>query len=737
MAIGSNDIFISYGRGNENSKGSKTFSTKLYEQLEAIGFDVWLDNQDIPHAVDFQKEINEGIKSSDNFVFIISPHAVASLYCLQEIQLAVELNKRIIPLLHVEPDAELLEESLHPIIKKLNWIYFNEETNFEKSFEQLKEALKIDQAYLAKHTEYTTKAVNWRENNRNNDLFLWGSALKTAEKWLKNAKENKLDPAPSNIQQEYISKSRKYNNYRTYRRIAAVIVFILVSSTLSMALYYSQKEKQAAREALKNIQLANSNELVAKASTIQCDESEQAGLRVAALAYEADTSNIMAKAALYENYYRTFQAESADEHIDVSQNQWSKSSTGGSGDTAKLKDAQTIEYLNESGQRLATFHDEAEITGISYDAEKQIIYAKRTNGEVVSYHLATEWLLKNMEEKQVPQLNKEQLNKYGIKQDLYSKLQAKLQKFQIKADQNTSKEKAKEKRNIAQALEANNEKSKIEDITNANIAVKEDVTVSEDNRIKSTEKSAKDYLTALRDAFKEYEQANENERLTKATHIHWLSKEAKQKFPDNASIERAFITGEGYLANEYVYKNMPDSALAFVGELEAIAPKEQWIDKTKTLALLQKGELKSALATSTNILNKKYPLASTNITYGEVLEAELNQMKKKSTLNKAQNQFLTLLTNTPIEFTGLLINDRSTMTNRPDVSLKIYAKGATEMMISNTPQFSNNARWETFQNTKSWKLQAGQGKRTVYIKFRNATGEESEVFNQSILLTRF
>jgi len=75
------DAFISYGRPD-----SKDLTALLRERLTAAGFNIWVDLQDIPLAVDFRNEIKDGIEKADNFLFIISPHAVNSVYCRQEIE---------------------------------------------------------------------------------------------------------------------------------------------------------------------------------------------------------------------------------------------------------------------------------------------------------------------------------------------------------------------------------------------------------------------------------------------------------------------------------------------------------------------------------------------------------------------------------------------------------------------------------------------------------------------------
>ncbi len=93
--------FISYGRAD-----SKGFATKLYNRLREQKLEVWFDQNDIPLGVDFQKQIDDGIEKSDNFLFIIAPHSINSPYCGKEIELALKRSKRIIPLLHVEQITE-------------------------------------------------------------------------------------------------------------------------------------------------------------------------------------------------------------------------------------------------------------------------------------------------------------------------------------------------------------------------------------------------------------------------------------------------------------------------------------------------------------------------------------------------------------------------------------------------------------------------------------------------------
>jgi hypothetical protein len=110
------NAFISYGRAD-----SQEFAIKLYNCLTKAGFNIWFDHNDIPLAVDFQNQINDGIAKADNFLFIISPHAVNSPYCQKEINQALKYHKRIIPLLHVEQITQEIWQARHPLGTEAEW----------------------------------------------------------------------------------------------------------------------------------------------------------------------------------------------------------------------------------------------------------------------------------------------------------------------------------------------------------------------------------------------------------------------------------------------------------------------------------------------------------------------------------------------------------------------------------------------------------------------------------------
>ncbi|HNA90213.1 MAG TPA: toll/interleukin-1 receptor domain-containing protein [Anaerolineales bacterium] len=189
--------FISYSRKD------KIFVQKLQKALTDEKRDVWVDWEDIPPTAKWLREIYDGIEAAENFIFIISPDSLASKPCRMEIEHAVKHNKRFVPLLVREPGkAEMPEAvSIH------NWIYFNVEADFEKSFMTLLSALDTDLDYIKTHTRLLIKALEWNTYNQDMSYLLSGSELTQASQWLKTSDEKSTKALP--LHKDFIQASLK------------------------------------------------------------------------------------------------------------------------------------------------------------------------------------------------------------------------------------------------------------------------------------------------------------------------------------------------------------------------------------------------------------------------------------------------------------------------------------------------------------------------------------------------
>ncbi len=94
----------------------------------------------------------------------------------------------------------------------------------------------------------------------------------------------------------------------------------------------------------------------------------------------------------------------------------------------------------------------------------------------------------------------------------------------------------------------------------------------------------------------------------------------------------------------------------------------------------------------------------------------------------------------PGDLRAILINNNAEKANSPIIDLMLSAQGATEMLISNAADFSG-ATWEVYVTAKEWAVldeQAGpgfgDGDKTVYVKFRDAEEEETDVHSATVEL---
>jgi WD40 repeat protein len=253
------DVFISYSRRDD------AFAARLVEALKARGKDVWIDVGGIRDAEVFPAALRTAIEESDGFLFVISPESAASSYCELEVAHALELNKRIVPLVY----RPVPEQDLPEGVRVRNWIPVGEEDEFEQGVGRAVDALDADLDWTKKHTRWLVKALEWNGEGRERSFLLHGSELAAAEAWLTSAAGK--EPQPTALQGEYVTASR-IAAARRQRLIAAVSVTVAVVS-LALLAFALIKRSQAitARNQARSAQAA------AEAQALRSESREVAG----------------------------------------------------------------------------------------------------------------------------------------------------------------------------------------------------------------------------------------------------------------------------------------------------------------------------------------------------------------------------------------------------------------------------------------------------------------------------
>jgi|GEM_PF-4521731 len=253
-------VMISYQRKDQN------FVERLAEGIKKTGREVWVDLEDIPKTADWWEEIKAGIEGADAFLFVISPTSIESRVCRQEIDHALENNKRIIPLLYKSVTPDAMESKMHPIIAATNWLFWDND-NKATSFKSIITALNLDLGYRQQHTRILVLANEWDDNTRHDSLLLRGDDLKKAEDWLSTSYNKQ--PAPTDIHIDYINESRKAAD--RLRRLAGIFgtLLILILGALSLVAFI---QSRAATE--------NFNALVAANGDLEMQETRLSEINV-------------------------------------------------------------------------------------------------------------------------------------------------------------------------------------------------------------------------------------------------------------------------------------------------------------------------------------------------------------------------------------------------------------------------------------------------------------------------
>jgi hypothetical protein len=86
-------LFFSYSRSDSD------FVMRVRQDLERVGHQVWLDQDDIPGGAAWRRSIGEGIAGADVVLVVVTPASMASPNVERELTVADEQAKRLLPVL--------------------------------------------------------------------------------------------------------------------------------------------------------------------------------------------------------------------------------------------------------------------------------------------------------------------------------------------------------------------------------------------------------------------------------------------------------------------------------------------------------------------------------------------------------------------------------------------------------------------------------------------------------------
>lgn len=227
------DAFVSY------SHNDRDLVVALVASLEAAGVSVWLDESGIRSGARWEDELAGAIEDADAFVFVISPRSVASPECLRELNYALQLHKRILPVVAEATPLESIPADLVPLqfipprgTFRHARVDDLELDTFDWSSALLVEAVNTDLEAVREHTEWGKKALEWDKHSRDRARLLSGSVLAAAERWLEAGAGR--GPEPTDTQRAFIIASRRRTGRRQRLLFGGVSVALIVAIALGI-----------------------------------------------------------------------------------------------------------------------------------------------------------------------------------------------------------------------------------------------------------------------------------------------------------------------------------------------------------------------------------------------------------------------------------------------------------------------------------------------------------------------
>ncbi|MEM7064123.1 MAG: TIR domain-containing protein [Cyanobacteria bacterium P01_B01_bin.77] len=177
---------------------------QIRQSLMRRDITVWNYRTDIQTSQDYHSAIDRGVEEADNVIFILSPHSAQSDYCQRELDMALQLHKRVIPILAAATDEAMVPDSL----KSLQYIDLTvnrQASHYLAGESELLKQLNIEAAYYTEHKIWLTQALKWERQQQNPTMLLRGYNLRRAESWLKVARAH--SQPPTELQEQFIAES--------------------------------------------------------------------------------------------------------------------------------------------------------------------------------------------------------------------------------------------------------------------------------------------------------------------------------------------------------------------------------------------------------------------------------------------------------------------------------------------------------------------------------------------------
>ncbi|MDZ7289548.1 MAG: hypothetical protein ONB44_09165 [candidate division KSB1 bacterium] len=180
------------------------------------------------------------------------------------------------------------------------------------------------------------------------------------------------------------------------------------------------------------------------------------------------------------------------------------------------------------------------------------------------------------------------------------------------------------------------------------------------------------------------------------------------------------------------YPSQPRDLLVAVGDRETTLT---WnIDKPNTIRsyrIYRRDSLETTFALLDTSINRRY--VDRNLKNGLRYFYQVSAVNLNGFEGKRSAVVSVILT--PNAVASIIIESGAEYTAQRLITIKVTAPSRTALMMLSNDSLFTNASWQRFEGMVQWILSFGDGKKTVYAKFRDVDGNEyPEIVKDSIIL---
>lgn len=220
--------------------------------------------------------------AAEAVVFLVSPSSIASPGCREELALALEHHKRLLPVLAEDLDpaaaAAFAGDSLGAALGRLHWIPARAHDEFDRAMDRIAEQVRLDLAWVRSHSTMLQRAIAWSAAGQSRRALPGRRQRREAIDWL--ARSEGRSPSPTALQARYVLAARQDDRGR-----GGSLPGLLGFATATLLVVAVAVAWLAAAQSLQR-DAEGSRRLAALAPTALDSGAPQAGLLLAALAHQ-------------------------------------------------------------------------------------------------------------------------------------------------------------------------------------------------------------------------------------------------------------------------------------------------------------------------------------------------------------------------------------------------------------------------------------------------------------------